>query len=68
MPNGKPDPKCKNCGGSGRITLFTWSCECDCVNKSPITEKFIDYDKIKEAIEHLQLSSYMFLSYPSIYD
>ncbi len=32
MPNGKPNPKCKDCKGSGQITLFVSSCECECVN------------------------------------
>ena len=32
MTNGKPNPKCKYCKGSGQITLFVSSCECECVN------------------------------------
>lgn len=34
MPNGKPDPKCKNCNGTGQIILFTSSRICECVSSN----------------------------------
>jgi hypothetical protein len=37
MPNKKPDPQCKECKGTGQITLLVSSCECDCVNRNEIT-------------------------------
>ena len=42
MPNGKPDPKCPECKGTGQITLFTSSSECDCVNREPAFVGLID--------------------------
>lgn len=41
MPNGKPDPNCVECKGTGQITLFTSSCICDCVNHIEPTLKQI---------------------------
>lgn len=32
----RPDPQCGDCKGTGRITLFTSSRECDCVNRKPV--------------------------------
>jgi len=43
MPDGKPNPNCPECKGIGRITLLTWSCKCDCVNRKPIIDmKILD--------------------------
>ena len=42
MPNEKPDPECKDCKGTGQITLFTSSCACDCVSKSLIAKEVIE--------------------------
>lgn len=37
MPKGKPDPKCRDCRGTGQITLFTSSSVCECVNRKSLT-------------------------------
>jgi len=36
MPNGKPNPECKDCNGTGEVVLFTSSKICDCVNRQPV--------------------------------
>ena len=40
MPNGKPDPNCGECKGTGQIPLFTSSCVCDCVNRTEFKPVF----------------------------
>jgi len=35
MPNGIPDPQCRECKGTGEIILLISSSECDCVNSEP---------------------------------
>lgn len=42
MPNGKPDPNCKDCKGTGKIILFTSISECDCVKRGQGFPEFID--------------------------
>jgi len=42
MPNGKPDPGCEDCKGTGQITLFTSVSECECVNSKPSFAEAID--------------------------
>lgn len=47
MSNGKPDPKCQDCGGKGVIELFTSSSKCECVDTTLILT--IDYEKLINA-------------------
>ena len=44
MPNGKPNPECEDCNGTGEITLLTSSCICDCVNREEPEDKCINDD------------------------
>ena len=65
MPNGKPDPGCKDCNGTGRVVLFTSSKICDCVNRKlsftdaiGAIKKFRDFEHyIPNVIKRLQLSA-----------
>jgi len=45
---GHPDPNCKECRGTGVITLFTSSRACDCINSKLVS--FHDWKEIRKSL------------------
>lgn len=54
MPNRKPYPKCKDCKGTGKVTLFTSSGKCDCVDRNPPQHKQPDLFVSLEVMKQLE--------------
>jgi len=68
MPNGKPDPNCPECKGSGQIVLFMSVRECRCIDREESTfVKLTEFAKNLNPIDFLkeyEIESLPFDMYP----
>lgn len=44
MSNGKPDPNCPECGGTGIITLLRFNVPCECVETEESSDPYTSND------------------------